>query len=1193
MARWTLGLALVLAVPAMAQEIPTPTESGTKALDALIRRCVEAGGLRESKGLLGIIPRRLSVADPGKLKAAVATDRAALTPELRDALVARAAGAESGGDEERAVLALLREVGASAGDGLAAAFADFYEALALENRDGPAAVGVYEGAARRFEGSASPTWQAACFSQIGHIRYARAEYRKAAEAFTRALEIYRAALGERHPKVAACYNNLGLVYRDQGDAAGAAENHARALEIRRAALGERHPKVAASYNNLALVYLDQGDLAGAAENHARALEILRAALGERHPDVASSYNNLALVYRDQGDLARAAENFARGLEIRRAALGERHPEVADSYGGLGLVYRDQGDLARAAENHAKALEIRRAVLGERHALVADSYSNLAAVYREQGDLARAAETHAKALEIRRAALGERHPEVADGYNNLANVYREQGDLTRAAENHAKALEIRRAALGERHRAVAGSYNNLGLVYRDQGDLAGAAENHARALEIFRAALGERHPDVASSYNNLANVYRDQGDLAGAAENHGRALEVFRAVLGERHPRVADGYNNLAAVYRDQRDLDRAVENFARALEIRRAALGERHPDVAGSYSNLANVYYARGESGPTMDALTKALEALTVPRPAEGASGGLRALPLAALVLTSRGSVRQEFPGPDPAASLRAALADYRAAAAVLDRLRDRVVTADASKLLQGEKLAELAPLTVGAAAKLAGIDGSPDAAAIAFEAAEGGSARLFVEQMGRSRATAAGRVGPALLAEEARLSAGVRQLDLQIDREQAKTSEKRDKDAVESLLIERRKADDEWRALADRMERESPQYAAMKYPRPCTIAAARDCLGAGEVALSFVPGEAASYLLVLTKRGDPAVIVQELPPSGRIAEMVAAMIQPRVLADDASARPRGAELYQALLGPAEAAIAGKALVIVPGGALGLLPFEILVGPDGRYLVEGHAIRYAPSLTALTLIRRWEAERPRADRGLWAMGDPVYDKADPRAGKPSGTTEPSRDLVAARRLTRGDGFARLPGAGAEVERVAATMGARSDERLLGPEATEAAAKRLSADGTLARYRYVHFACHGVLGTGANAQPGLVLSLVGDPAGEDGYLRLDEVTGFHLNADLVALSACQTGQGKVYKAEGVSGLARAFLSAGSRGVLCSLWQVEDASTADLMADLYSGLKSGAPAAVALRRAQLRMIESGEPPLHWAPFVLIGR
>jgi CHAT domain-containing protein len=121
----------------------------------------------------------------------------------------------------------------------------------------------------------------------------------------------------------------------------------------------------------------------------------------------------------------------------------------------------------------------------------------------------------------------------------------------------------------------------------------------------------------------------------------------------------------------------------------------------------------------------------------------------------------------------------------------------------------------------------------------------------------------------------------------------------------------------------------------------------------------------------------------------------------------------------------------------------------------------------------------------------------------------------------------------------------------------------------------------------------VLSVVGEQGGEDGLLRLDEVTGLRLNADLVVLSACESGQGEVLNAEGVSGLARSFLFAGTRGVMCSVWKIDDHATADLMADIYDGLKAGKPAADCLRAAQLRLIAADEPPLYWASFVLIGK
>jgi CHAT domain-containing protein len=402
-------------------------------------------------------------------------------------------------------------------------------------------------------------------------------------------------------------------------------------------------------------------------------------------------------------------------------------------------------------------------------------------------------------------------------------------------------------------------------------------------------------------------------------------------------------------------------------------------------------------------------------------------------------------------------------------------------------------------------------------------------------------------------------------------------------------------------MERDFPQFAAMKYPKACSIEEARACLADDEVGLSLVPGARKSYLIVVfksPKAGDAGIEVYSLPPAAAIAEAVSALLEPRLLEDSEAVKGRGADMFRLILGPAKAAIAGKSLVIVPGGTLGRLPFELLVEPagsgGGRFLVERHAIRYAPSMTVLTLVKRWEAERTKPKRTLWAIGDPVYASTDARLGGGRVRPESSTKVVAQVEFaTREETWARLPGSGAEIGRIAALMNARPGERLVGRDATEAVVKKLSGDGTLADFQFLHFACHGVLGSKESVRPGLVLSLVGNPAGEDGFLGSDEVTNLRLNADLVVLSACRTGEGEVYRAEGVSGLARAFLFAGSRGVVCSLWQVDDESTVTLMADLYAGLKAGLPSSEALRQAQLKMIASGEPPLHWAPFVLIGR
>jgi tetratricopeptide (TPR) repeat protein len=1053
---------------------------------------------------------------------------------------------------------------------------------------------------------------ATSYMDIAIIQHIRGEFTQALEGYRKALDIARVIDGERHPDVATCYNNSADIYDRQGEYARALEGYRKALEIRLAVYGERHPDVATCYHNIAHVYCEQGEYARALENNQKALDIRLAVHGDRHPAVALSYNNIATVYDGQGDYARALEAHRKALEIRLAAYGERHSDVATSYSNIALVYYHQGDYTRALDGFQKALDIMRAVYGEWHPDVATCYNNIAGTYTDRGEYAQALEVHRRALEIQRAVYGERHPVIATSYNNIAGIYSAQGEYTEAMESYLKALDIMRAVYGEQHPSVATCYNNIADVFQIRGEYTWALKVHQKALEIRRAVCGDRHPDVALSYHNIAGVYLIQSEYARALEGFRKALEIERAVYGERHPAVATSHYCIAGVYDRQGEHLRALEGYQKALEIRRAIYGARHPDVATTYYVMAPVYFRMGEMTRALDALDRALDALSMTAdptntPTAGrASSQLRPLPLTVSVLQLRGCLKEQGLGSDPVAGLRDCLRDYQAAADVQERVRQRVLVSDPSKLQLGEGATELYPWTIGVAARLAELEGTPAGRRAALAAAERGAARVFMENLGRARASVVGRVEPGLRAEESRLLDRIGQLDGQIDREQAKPFEARNRAAMVRLFEDRKRAEDGLKALVARLERDNPLYAALKYARACTPGEAQACLAEDEIALVYVLGLKASFLIVLSKDDDrttAGLTIHTLPAADRIIELMAGLWRPTTLEDEDSARELGRRAYQMLLAPAAGAIRGKGLIIVPGGVLGLLPFELLVEPaeatkdaagNGRFLVEGHRIRYAPSMTALHFVRRWDDERQRPERTLWALGDPVYQPTDERL---TSRTELAEETRYSKAKYRGGvpraAFERLPSASVEVEQLRRLWDAPSEAILVGPAATEAAVKAASAADELARYRYVHFATHGILGLTDATPPSLVLSLAGDQHGEDGFLTLGEVTGLRLNADLVVLSACQTGQGRLYNAEGVSGLARAFLYAGSRGVLCSLWRVDDEATAGLMTDIYAGLKEKKPAADALRDAQLKMITDGQPPLYWAPFILIGQ
>jgi CHAT domain-containing protein len=280
--------------------------------------------------------------------------------------------------------------------------------------------------------------------------------------------------------------------------------------------------------------------------------------------------------------------------------------------------------------------------------------------------------------------------------------------------------------------------------------------------------------------------------------------------------------------------------------------------------------------------------------------------------------------------------------------------------------------------------------------------------------------------------------------------------------------------------------------------------------------------------------------------------------------------------------------LIVPDKSLAYLPFETLVAakPSGasgsQYLIERFAIDYAPSASALAEVVGIQA--PKQSQAFVAFADPIYeadsqDKASSSAGKTNHLAERGLDLRP------------LPYTRTEANSIGALFPPTERKVFLGADASEQNVK----SAPLVDYRYIHFATHGVVDEDMPSRSGVVLSLVGNDK-EDGVLQMPEIMRLKLNADLVTLSACRTGLGEIVGGEGVLGLTRAFMYAGARSVVASLWNVNDTATAALMKSFYTNLKNGQPKDEALRQAKLSLIRGKQMtwrhPYYWAPFVLAG-
>jgi len=376
----------------------------------------------------------------------------------------------------------------------------------------------------------------------------------------------------------------------------------------------------------------------------------------------------------------------------------------------------------------------------------------------------------------------------------------------------------------------------------------------------------------------------------------------------------------------------------------------------------------------------------------------------------------------------------------------------------------------------------------------------------------------------------------------------------------------------------------------PESLRALQQRLGADAAVLAYTATDGELILLAMTRdRVLAAVTPYDAREFAALVRSTAADLA-RPTSDAAGIEGRLLRISRTVLAGARPLLAGKKrIVALPDGVLNAVPFELLSASDDAYrpLIGEYTVSASPSLVYIEAAGR--LRQGAAAGSLLAVADPVY-------GAPENFAGASADEVrAATRSSRFmDYFQRLPETRSEAEAISRMFAGQKVQLLTGEQALESRVKQ--AD--LSQFGFLHFATHGILGNEVPGigEPALVL---GREEGEDGFLTAGEVGRLKLGAGLAVLSACNTGSGEFVTGEGVMGMSRAFLAAGSRAVVVSLWPVASKQTERLMVEFYRLLRAGQPAAEALRAAKLaalnqaRKARSAEAhPFYWAPFVLLG-
>jgi CHAT domain-containing protein/Flp pilus assembly protein TadD len=1007
--------------------------------------------------------------------------------------------------------------------------------------------------------------------------------RQAIEKWKQALPLWQ-QVGDKRGE-ATILNNIGLVYDSLGDKQQALKFYNQSLPLKRQ-VGDKGGE-ATTLNNIGSVYSDLGDKQQALKFYNQSLP-LRRQVGDKAGE-ATTLSNIGSVYNSLGDKQQALKYYNQSLPLSRQ-VGDKGGE-ATTLSNIGLVYSDLGDNQQALKYYNQSLPLKRQV-GDKGG-EATTLNNIGAVYDALGEKQQALKYYNQSLPLSRQ-VGDKGGEAVT-LNNIGSVYDALGEKQQALKFYNQSLPLWRQVGNKAGEAT--TLSNIGLVYDSLGDKQQALKFYNQSLPL-RRQVGDKAGE-ATTLSNIGLVYNSLGDKQQALKFYNQSLPLKRQV-GDKGGE-ATILSNIGSVYNSLGDKQQALKYFNQSLPLSRQ-VGEKAGEAV-TLNNIGKVYDSLGDKQQALNYLNQSL-----PLSRQVGDKAQEAATLGNIAFTERDK-----------GNLQQALTQIQAAIKIIEDLRTKVDSQDLRTSYFASQQG-VYKFYIDLLMQLHKKDPLKGYNAEALHASESSRARGLIELLTEAKANIRKDVNPILLEEEKDLQLKIEATEKQLQelsrKPQTETAQENFKKELETLLTQRKE-------LETKIRTTSPKYGALQYPQPLKLPQIQQQLDKDTLLLEYSLGKERSYLWAVTPN---SIDTYELPKREDIQKAVTEFRETLIKCqklrtcnqfspeEKAQALKNTAlsatKLSQIILAPVADKLGKKRLVIVADGALQKIPFAALTEPgqkgnssgsEYQPLIVNHEIVNLPSVTAISTQRVDLKGRKNAPLTLAVLADPVFEAKDERiTGKPE-TIAPNLDLrgqIEQSDLKRGaknlnrNGWERIKGTRTEANAILNIIPSSNNLQAFDFDANY----NWVTNKQLSQYRFLHFATHGFADPTNPELSGIVLSLIdkqGKPA-EKGYLRLGDIFNLNFAADLIVLSACETGLGKDVNGEGLVGLTRGLMYAGAERVGVSLWQVDDEGTAELMQEFYTQmLKQGKSPTVALRTAQLKLWDSTlKNPYYWSAFTLQG-
>lgn len=890
-------------------------------------------------------------------------------------------------------------------------------------------------------------------------------------------------------------------------------------------------------------------------------------------------DSLVFICFQKGAYSKAIPLLEEAIGKAEASLGKVDSLYVGYCSSLGFFYQESGQIKKSIEIYLDVIHLQRQIYPKNHKDIAVTLNNLASSYYAIGKYELAEPMYWEAMEIMKNLMGEEHQNYAQCMNGLAITYQDQGKLIQAEELYIKVIKIYEKNLGKPALWYATALNNLGSLYAEQKKAKAAEELYLKALAIKKKALGTTHPDYAASLNNLGSMYDGLGNLEKAETAYLEAKEIWFHSLGEFNSSYARVLINLAMVYKNKGQLEKALKYVLAAIAINSEDFSIIFPAVFSSpnaqttsvYDPFSCQLLEQAEDYLKLSELTyrnyvvmnSSLQCILgiAKRQYEDAQTAIK---------------RQE--------ALKLVYTLSKTAVQINNKLRTEFINRKTNlRVLKNNAFFVNEGIKAAVSLK------TPQTTLEAFGFAELSKAVLLMDAVKGSKARSFGDLPDSLIAEELSLQKQLAHL------KQQKYQQQNAKDAS-NILAQENVLNLKIASFLAKLKDKYPKYHSLKYEgKQLGVKEVQDLLDKKTMLVEYIVGEEAVYQFCITK---DSIKLYTLEPSledlhDKVSLFRKALSNYDFITEDKQeAYLLYTEIahwfYEKMLSRALKNKDVSQLVIVTDGLLGHLPFEAFLQKAASlnsidytklsYVLNDYAISYAYSATL------WGENNSKAisSNGKLLVCGASYEPENieevtviERGARTAEVTELRKSLTS------------LPA----IEEEVAALEILLDGTFVKKRASNEAFFKKEA----AKYNLIHLAMHGVL----NAENPLLSSLVFTEDGaleEDNFLHAYEIAQMELKANLVVLSACETGYGKFEQGDGIASLARAFMYAGVPSLVVSLWQVNDESTALIMKPFYENLAQGMSKDKALQAAKLAYIKAANGveghPAFWSPFIQLG-